>query len=137
MTLNIPFGLQISMLVGSFVFLIIILLLLKKGKLNVQYSIIWLLSAGVMILFAAFPYLLAVLRDIFGIQMPSNLVFIMLFAFVLLLLLSLSTIVTGFSKKIKTLAQTQALLEKRLRETEAALHALQAAQSEPRRDASQ
>lgn len=119
--LNIPLPLQIVLLAGAVAYLFIILYLLKKQKLNVQYSIIWLASAVVLILFAAFPYLVAVLRDIFNVEMPVNLVFTLLFVFVLLQLLSLSTIVTGFAAKIKKLAQTQALLEKRVRELEARL----------------
>lgn len=116
--LNIPEVLQVLLIIGAVIYLLIILYLLKKQKLNVQYSIIWLASAVVLILFAVFPYLVAVLRDIFNIEMPVNLVFTLLFVFVLLQLLSLSTIVTGFAAKINRLTQTQALLEKRLRELE-------------------
>jgi len=64
-----------------------------------------------------------VLRDIFSIEMPVNLVFTLLFIFVLLLLLSLSIIVTGFSARINKLVQTQALLEERVRRLEAQLKA--------------
>lgn len=113
-----PPELRVLLLIGSFAYLLIIFLLLKKGKLNVQYSIIWLASAAVFILFAAFPYIVYVLRDLLNIVMPANLVFLLLFAFILLLLLSLSTIVTGFSARIRKLTQTQALLEKRVRELE-------------------
>ena len=111
-----PESLRIVLLVGAVIYLFVIFWLLKKGKLNVQYSIIWLASAVALILFAAVPYIVYVLRDILSIEMPVNLVFTLLFAFVLLLLLSLSTIVTGFSAKIKRLAQTQALLENRIPE---------------------
>ncbi len=119
LTLTIPLGLRIFLIVGALLYLGLIFFLLKKRKLNVQYSIIWLASAVVLILFAVFPYIVAVLRDIFKIEMPVNLVFSLLFVFVLLLLLSLSIIVTGFATKINRLAQTQALLEKRIRELEA------------------
>lgn len=118
MTMGISPTLRILLLVGALAYFLIILLLLKKGKLNIQYSIIWLASAFVLLLFAIFPYIVMVLRDILNIEVVSNLVFMLLFGFVLLLLLSLSTIVTGFSNKIKTLVQTQSLLEKRIRELE-------------------
>ena len=54
-------------------------------------------------------------------EMPVNVVFTLVLAFVLLLLLSLSTIVSGFAEKLKRLAQENALLEKRVRELEQAL----------------
>lgn len=113
--------LHILLIVGSILYLLIIFWLLKKNKLNVQYSILWLASAFAFILFAIFPQLISFLRYIFGIETSANFVFTALFAGVLLLLLSLSTIVTGFAAKIKKLTQTQALLEKRVRELEDSL----------------
>lgn len=113
--------LRIILIIGAFVYLFIILWMLKKGKLNVQYSIIWLASAGVFLLIAFFPFIIYKLVNVFHIEMPVNLVFLVIFAFVLLLLLSLSIIVTGFSSRIRKLSQTQALLEKRVRELEDAL----------------
>ena len=128
--LNIPLELRILLIVGAVVYLGIILILLRRKKLNVQYSLIWLASAVILLLFAIFPYIVAVLRDILGIEMPVNLVFTLLFVFVLLLLLSLSTIVTGFSAKIHRLTQTQALLEERVRRLEAELAEKQPAATE-------
>jgi len=116
--LNIPLTLRIALIIGSCVYFGIILMLLKKKKLNVQYSIIWLASAVCFLLVALFPIIIAALGNLFNIQMPANLVFAMLFMFVLLLLLSLSTIVTGFAHTIKRLTQHQALLEERVRQLE-------------------
>lgn len=129
--LNIPGALLWVLRIGAVLYLLLILFLIKKGKLNVQYSIIWIASAVALILFAVFPYLVAVLRDIFNIEMPVNLVFTLLFVFVLLQLLSFSTIVTGFAGKIKKLAQTQAMLEKRVRELEGALEQAEKKAEEP------
>ena len=116
--LNIPPFLRAVFIAGACVYFICILWMLRKGKLNIQYSILWLASAVAVLVFSCFPYVLAVLSDIFEIEVIANLVFILLFIFVLLLLLSLSIIVTGFADKIKRLTQTQALLEKRIRELE-------------------
>lgn len=113
-----PIELRLFLFIGSFLYLLVIFFLLKKGKLNVQYSIIWLSLAFIFILFSAVPQVVYILRDILRIEVPVNLVFAFLLGFILLLLLSLSIIVTGFSNKIKRLAQTQALLEKRVRQLE-------------------
>ena len=117
-TINIAPALRILFIIGAFIYLGLILWLLKKQKLNVQYSIIWLSSAAVFLIFAFLPNIVAMLTIASGVDVVSNFVFILLFVFVLLLLLSLSTIVTGFASKIKKLTQTQALLEKRVRELE-------------------
>lgn len=120
--IHIPDSLRALLIFGALVYLFAIMFLLKKGKLNVQYSLIWLGSAFVLLLFAIFPYIVAVLRDILHVEVVANLVFMLLFGFVLLLLLSLSTIVTGFATKIKRLTQTQALLEARVRQLEEQLN---------------
>ena len=118
---NIDLTLRLDLFLGAAVFLAAILWLLKKGRLTVRYSIIWRMAGGALLLFAAFPYIVLVLRDWLNMEMPVNVVFTLVLAFVLLLLLSLSTIVSGFAEKLKRLAQENALLEKRVRELEQAL----------------
>ena len=110
--------LRILLLIGVAVYLFVILWLMKKQKLLVRYSIIWLFSAAVMALFAVFPYIVLVLRDLTKIVTPSNLIFMMAIAFLLLISLCLTSIVSGLSEKIKKLAQQNALLERRVRELE-------------------
>lgn len=111
-------ALRIALLVGSLAYFGLILALLKRKKLTVRYSIIWLLSGGVLLLFALFPYIVLVLRDLLKMEMPVNVVFTLSIAFMLLLLLSLSVAVSGFAEKLRRLTQQQALLEKRVRELE-------------------
>jgi hypothetical protein len=118
---NINLTLRLDMFLGAVVFLVVILWLLKKGWLTVRYSIIWLMAGGALLVFAVFPYIVLVLRDWLNMEMPVNVIFTLVLAFVLLLLLSLSTIVSGFAEKLKRLAQENALLEKRVRELEQAL----------------
>ena len=118
---NIDLTLRLDLFLGAAVFLAVILWLLKKGRLTVRYSIIWLMAGGALLLFAVFPYIVLVLRDWLNMEMPVNVVFTLVLAFVLLLLLSLSSIVSGFAEKLKRLAQENALLEKRVRELEQAL----------------
>lgn len=118
---NINLTLRLDMFLGAVVFLVVILWLLKKGRLTVRYSIIWLMAGGALLVFAVFPYIVLVLREWLNMEMPVNVIFTLVLAFVLLLLLSLSTIVSGFAEKLKRLAQENALLEKRVRELEQAL----------------
>ncbi|MEG0910996.1 MAG: DUF2304 domain-containing protein [Ruthenibacterium sp.] len=109
---------RLALLIGSVIYLSIILLMLKRKQLTVRYSIIWLFSGCVFLMFAVFPYTVLVLRDLLKMEMPVNVVFMLAIAFVLLLLLSLSSTVSVLSEKQKRLTQTIALLEKRVRELE-------------------
>lgn len=116
--------LRADLVVGVLLYLGVILWLLKKNKLTVRYSIIWFLSGFVLLLFALFPYIVLVLRDLLHVEVAVNLVFMIVLAFVLLILLSLSSIVSSFSEKIKRLSQNNALLERRVRELEQKLQEL-------------
>lgn len=103
---------------GSFFLLLFILYLMKKGKMEVKYSIIWLAFSICMIIFACFPYTVLLLNDLAGVIDPVNFIFFTLIIFILMILLSVSAVISGFSKKIKQLAQKMAILEKRVRELE-------------------
>ena len=113
-----PQSLQLYFIVGSLVLLLVVFGLLKKGLLSVKYSLLWLAFAGVMIVFALFPYVVFVLRDLLDIVMPVNLVYLLLFCFVLLMLLSISIAISQLAQKAKRLAQANALLEERVRRLE-------------------
>ena len=107
---------QFFMILGAAILLLIIFALLKKGQMSVKYSLLWLALAVVLVIFAVFPYVVYVLRDL--LQMPVNLVFMLMFCFVLLVLLSLSIGVSQLADKCKRLTQENAILEKRVRDLE-------------------
>ena len=111
---------QAIMVVGALFYLGVVFYLLKKQKLAVQYAIIWLISGFVLLIFAIFPYVVLVLGDIFHVLNPLNFIFLVILAFVLLILLSLSAVISGFALRIKRLTQNAALLERRMRELEQA-----------------
>lgn len=110
--------LQFSMLLGALALLLVIFFFLKKGFMTVKYSLLWLGLSVVLVIFAACPYVVFVLRDLLDIEMPVNLVFLLMFCFVLVVLLSLSIAISQLAEKCKRLAQANAILEKRVRELE-------------------
>ena len=110
--------LQLIMILGAVVLLLIIFTFLKRGLMSVKYSLLWLLLAVGLVIAAAFPYVVYVLRDLLDIEMPVNLVFLLMFCFVLVVLLSLSIAISQLADKCKRLTQTNALLEKRVRDLE-------------------
>ena len=109
---------QAYMLLGALVLLAIIFVFLKKGLMTVKYSLLWLGLSLALLIFAVCPYVVYVMRDILGVEMPVNLVFMLMFCFVLLVLLSLSIAISQLAEKSKRLTQANAILEKRVRELE-------------------
>ena len=110
--------LQLYMILGAVILLAVIFCLLKRGLMSVKYSLLWLLLAVCLVIAAAVPYTVFVLRDLLDIQMPVNLIFLMMFCFVLVVLLSLSVAITQLAEKCKRLTQANAILEKRVRDLE-------------------
>ncbi len=106
------------MLVGALALLAIIFIFLKKGLMTVKYSLLWLGLSIVLVIFAAFPYVVYVLRDLLDVEMPVNLVFLLMFCFVLVVLLSLSIAISQLAEKCRRLTQANAILEKRVRDLE-------------------
>ena len=110
--------LQLYMILGAVILLAVIFCLLKRGLMSVKYSLLWLLLAVCLVIAAAVPYTVFVLRDLLDIQMPVNLIFLLMFCFVLVVLLSLSVAITQLAEKCKRVTQANAILEKRVRDLE-------------------
>ncbi len=113
--------LRLVLLFGSTGLFAFILYLIKKGKLEIKYSIIWMAFSAAMLLFAICPFIVLVMGDLAGVADPVNFIFFATIVFVLLILLSVSAVISGFSQKIKKLAQQNAFLERRVRELEEAM----------------
>lgn len=106
------------MLAGALALLVIIFIFLKKSLMTVKYSLLWLGLSIVLVIFAACPYVVYVLRDLLDVEMPVNLVFLLMFCFVLVVLLSLSIAISQLAEKCRRLTQANAILEKRVRDLE-------------------
>lgn len=107
--------------VGDLVFLLLIFLFVKHGGLSVRFSLAWFALGGVLLVFAAFPVVAKMLRALLRFEVVANMVFTLLFCFVLLVLLILSATASSQTEEIKRLAQQNALLEHRVRRLEEAV----------------
>jgi hypothetical protein len=90
-------------------FMLLILELIRRDKLQERYSVIWFVAGLGMLIGAAFPGLLEVLADVMGVR-DTN---VALFSIVLLLLLGLalnfSVIMSRQAAQITRLAQERAI----------------------------
>jgi hypothetical protein len=91
--------------------------LVRRRRLMERYALLWLLSAAVLLLLAAWTGLLERVADMAGIETPSNALFAVGFAFVLVLLLHFSLAISRLSDESKVLAQQVARLDQELRES--------------------
>lgn len=109
---------RITIICAVIVFFVIILRYLKDKTLNLKYSLLWIFAGLVMIIMAIFPQLLNVMSKLIGIYNPVYALFLVAIAFILMILMSLTSIVSRLNRKVRTLVQENAMLEKRLRKLE-------------------
>lgn len=116
--MNIPIRLRTALLAAIILFFVIVLYFLKRRRLTLKYSLLWLLTGTVMLVLVAFPELMMFLSRLIGTQSIMNTLYLLILAFVIILLMMLTSIVSGQTERIRRLAQSNALLEKRIRELE-------------------
>ncbi|WP_081747611.1 DUF2304 domain-containing protein [Arthrobacter sp. Br18] len=73
-------------LISSILMVVVVLLMLRNGKLREKYAILWLVIGGLTIILGFFPRLLDWAASLVGVIVPSNL----LFALSILLLVGVS-----------------------------------------------
>lgn len=112
------FTLQLLFIIGLAALLVLIIFFLRKKMLSLKYTLLWFFSIFIMLIVSVFPNILAFAANILGFKLVSNAVFSLLLGFTIVILLSLTSIASRQTEKIKTLVQTIALLEKRIRELE-------------------
>lgn len=114
----IPATLRFTLAAAVLCYFIIILYFLKKRALNLKYTLLWLLAGVVMGVLVIFPELLVVVIHLFGIEDNMNGLFIICIAFILMILMALTSIVSRQNTKIRQLVQEIGILDKRIRELE-------------------
>lgn len=114
----IPSTLRFFLIVAVLCYFIIILYFLKQRALNLKYTLLWLLAGAVMGILVIFPELLVRVIHIFGIEDNMNGLFIMCIAFMLMILMALTSIASRQNMKIRLLVQEMGILDKRIRELE-------------------
>jgi hypothetical protein len=118
----IPSTLRITLIAAVICYFIIILYFLKQRALNLKYTLLWLLAGAVMGILVIVPELLTAIIHLFGIQDNMNGLFIFCIGFIIMILLSLTSIASRQNRKVRTLTQELAILDKRVRELEEAVN---------------
>ncbi len=110
--------LRIVLIIAVIVYFFLILYWLKIKALNLKYTLLWLLSGVAMGILVIFPEVLLKISQLVGIQTPMYALLVFAIAFVIAILMSITSIVSRQNRKIRTLIQENALLEKRIRDME-------------------
>lgn len=104
--------LQIILLVVLLIVMFLLIRQVKRKKLDLKYTLSWLLLVIVLIILTCFPKLLTILAEFLGITSPINMIFFCGFCFSLVIIYTLTIAISKMADNIRCLAQKIALLEK-------------------------
>ena len=105
---------QIISIIGSFVFLLGVLELIRIKLLKEAYALLWLIFGAIFILFSFWKQGLDFLARIVGIYYPPALLFLMLIIAIVLILIQFSVVISKNNDSIKNLTQELALLRNKI-----------------------
>jgi hypothetical protein len=108
--------LKIMAIVGCGSGLIVIVELIRRGRLKEKYSLLWLFAGTILLIFSSSRYLLEYVSALVGIYYPPSFLFLLAFLFLLLITLHFSSVISGLSEKNKKMAQELALLRQEMME---------------------
>jgi hypothetical protein len=100
---------RIFIAIMAVAFSVAILDLVRTHRLQERYSVLWLATALIMLVVAAWPSVLSVPGSVLGIQTPGLAVFAVAFLAMLLLMLHLTGMVSRQGEHITQLAQELAV----------------------------
>ena len=101
--------LTITLGIALLFYFIIILLFLKHRAIELKYTLLWIF----------FPYTFRAFIHFLGITSTMNGLFVFFIGVLIMICMSLTSIVSKQTNKLRTLTQELAILEKRIRKLEA------------------
>lgn len=108
--------LKIEMIVVLLLFLLFIVNSIRRNRMNLKYSLIWIFSSIVILVFVLVPGLLEWTTKMLGFQVTSNMIYMLAIVAILLIVLSLTTIVSRQADEIRSLIQEVSLLKSEKKE---------------------
>ena len=109
-------GLRMGLTIASVAVLIVIALLISKKRLNIKYSIVWLIWSLLLVFMSIFPETFYGISKLLGIELPVNAVFLITIALLYALTLFVYIMISKHNEEIVKLTYQVALLKKELDE---------------------
>lgn len=109
-------GLRWWLSIAALVVLGLIIITINKKKLNIKYSIVWLLWSLLTLFLAIFPELFYEFAHFMGIEIPVNAVFLIMIGLLYMLVFYVYCMISKHNEEIIQLTYEVASLKKQLDE---------------------
>lgn len=104
-------GLKLEATIFCIIFTLIVLQIVRKGRISIKYSLVWLFSILIMLISVLIPNFMEAVAKLLGFEVLSNMIFSMIIVILMFVTISLTIIVSGQNEKIKLLIQEISLLK--------------------------
>lgn len=108
-------SLRIGLIVVGLILLLVVLSVVRKGKVPVKYALPWLFSSIIIMLIGIVPFLFGFFAKKLGFVVMSNLVIGMFIFILLIITIMLTVIVSGQRRKITMLIQEVSMLKNEIK----------------------
>ena len=111
-------SLRLWVFIVALIIILVIVQILRKGRVPIKYSLLWFISASIIMLVAVFPNILNFMANLMGFKTISNMVIGIMLVILLFITMSLTIIVSGQKEKITLLIQEVSILKRKVEEDE-------------------
>lgn len=98
-------------IVFSITFLLVVIELVRKNKLQERYSLLWIFMSIILLILSSTPKIINALSDLLEIKNPPSLLFLFGLVYLLIYSLHITIVVSRQSEKITKLTQEIALIK--------------------------
>jgi len=108
--------LRILLLIGALFAMGIVINSVRKSKIRISDSVYWVVSAGILVLFALIPQLAYFFSGLFGFMSPANFVLLLVIVMMLIRIFHQSCAISKLTFKVEQLSSELALRDKDARD---------------------
>lgn len=109
-------NLRLGLVIAALIALLMVLINVKRKKLNIKYSIVWMLWSMFSLFLAIFPQVFYKFAHIVGIELPVNAVFLIMIGLLYALTFYSYTMISKHNDEIIKLTYEVASLKKEVEE---------------------
>ena len=111
MSVDISNTLRTTLIIGSVLFFVFIINMVRTKKLELKYALIWIITSLSFIIMSVFPKTVFTVARVLEIEVASNALFLCIIFLLLLMVFALTVAVSRQAGRIKRLVQEVGLLK--------------------------
>lgn len=110
--------LRIALITITFIYLFIIVKAIKNKKMQISFSVFWIITGLILIISIAIPNMIENISKLLGFKLSVNMIFCVAIFLLFYLVFNLNIILSKENKKNTLLIQEISMLKKRVEELE-------------------